>query len=68
MRTPVLTTATADTTTGQAVRVLLAQLADIAADRAMCARLIHPGTWPVDLAREQRDCWRQLTALLTKQH
>lgn len=60
-----LTTATADTATGWRVRCLLGELREIEADRQMADRFVQPGTWLVDLDREERDVWDHIAEALT---
>lgn len=60
-----LTTATADTATGQRVRGLLGELREVEADRQMAGRFVQPGTWLADLDREERDVWDHIVEALT---
>lgn len=60
-----LTTATAETAVGQRVRGLLGELTDIERDRAMASRMVEPGTWLAELAREEHDVWDHIFEALS---
>ena len=59
-----LTTATADSETGQRVRALLGELREIEADRQMADRFPDPGSWPAELDCETRDVWDHIAEAL----
>lgn len=54
-----------DTPLARRVRGLLAELDDIAVDRALCARFIEPGMWLSDLRVEERDVCEHLADALS---
>lgn len=58
--------ATADTPLGQHARVLLCELDDIHADRAMATQMRPETTraWLVELADEERRVWHDLSGVL----
>lgn len=60
-----VSTATAESTTGQLARRLLARLDDNRADQKMAARFPYPAEWPKELRQERDQCWEQLKAILS---